>query len=384
MKIGLVCPYNIFKGGGVQECVIALQRQLTDKGHQALIITPRPNRVPQSNIDGLELVGTAKEIKSPFHTTAQVSVILDPKQLDELLVRHKFDVLHVHEPWVPLLGWQLLSHAQCATVATFHAKLPETAMSKTIEKVIAPYTKAMLKSLTAFTAVSTAAAEYVNTLQKQMPIIVPNGIDLETYQYKKQTARDKDMILYIGRLERRKGVQHLLRAYKVLKNQRPTSRLVIAGDGPDREKLESFAKSQRLADVVFLGHITERKKLQLLKKTTIFCSPALYGESFGIVLLEAMATGAVVVAGDNPGYRSVMQERGSISIVDPKNTTAFVNRLKLLMADESIRALWQEWATLYVKQFDYQVIAQNYLDVYQHALTLQQTQNTFKDTGRRI
>ena len=149
MKIGLVCPYHIFKGGGVQECVFALQKELEARGHVARIITPLPRDVDDTDgvHDCIDFVGTSANVKSPFHTTAQVSVSLDTSAMAEMLEREQFDVLHFHEPWVPIMSRQLLTQSDTVNVATFHAKLPETVMSKTIERVVTPYTKSVLKYL---------------------------------------------------------------------------------------------------------------------------------------------------------------------------------------------------------------------------------------------
>lgn len=146
MKVGIVCPYNIFLGGGVQECVKALQLELRNRGFQATIITPQP-RDAKAKLDGTIFLGTAAQIKSPFHTTAQVSVSVKTDHLQELLDKEQFDILHFHEPWVPILSRQILARSNAINVATFHAKLPDTVMSKTIEKVITPYTKSILRDL---------------------------------------------------------------------------------------------------------------------------------------------------------------------------------------------------------------------------------------------
>src|SRR4051812_30400677 len=131
MRIGLVCPYNIFRGGGVQECVLALQKELKWRGHSAKIITPQPRQTAEELSDVL-FVGTSTDIKSPFHTTAQVSVSVNVEAIDDLLAHEQFDILHFHEPWVPIMSRQLLTRSRSANVATFHAKLPETVMSRTI------------------------------------------------------------------------------------------------------------------------------------------------------------------------------------------------------------------------------------------------------------
>lgn len=359
----------MFKGGGVQECILAMQTELTKRGHEALIITPKPRDYTDKQPDSMILVGTATDVKSPFHTTAQVSVSVEPDELESMLEKQKFDLLHFHEPWVPIVSRQILIRSNAANVATFHAKLPGTVMSRTIEKVITPYTNSVLKYLHELAAVSEAAAEYVRTLTNEEPRIIPNGIDLKKYLVDDyMTPRKTKTILYIGRLERRKGLKYLLKAYVRLCQSNPDVELIIAGEGTDRQKLELFVRDNDIPRVTFKGYISEAEKLELLKTADVFCSPALFGESFGIVLLEAMASGCVVVAGDNVGYRSVLKETGKLSLVDPKLIDEFARRLELMLYDEEIRKVWQKWAHEYVQQFNYESIVDEYEKMYELAL----------------
>lgn len=369
MKIGLVCPYNMFKGGGVQECVLAMQSELTARGHEASIITPKPLDFKSSTPKDMILVGAAKDVKSPFHTTAQLSVSLDPIALQEMLDKEQFDVLHFHEPWVPVVSRQILTKSHAANVATFHAKLPDSIMSRTIEKVITPYTASIMKYLDEFAAVSEAAAEYVSTIDERSPVIIPNGIDLAKYTFVERDHKiDAPMILFIGRLEKRKGIKYLLKAFAVLQKDHPNLRLVIGGDGTDRQKLEQFVQDNQIHNVEFKGFLSEQQKLDLLAEASVFCSPALYGESFGIVLLEAMARGCVVVAGDNPGYSSVLDGKGKLSLINPKNITEFARRLEVMLTDKEVRDMWLSWSREYVKQFNYVAIVDQYEQMYTRVL----------------
>jgi phosphatidylinositol alpha-mannosyltransferase len=370
MKIGLVCPYNLFKGGGVQECVLALQSELAARGHDVLIITFQPREYSGEVPEFVRLLGRGRDVKSPFNTTAQVSVTVDMDQVDELFEAEQFDVLHFHEPWVPLLSHQLLARSRAKNIATFHAKLPDTVMSRTIEKVITPYTKSLLKYFSTMTAVSDAAASYVRSLTDAEIEIVPNGIDLKKYramsnglQAKNSKPDTQNSILYIGRLEKRKGVKFLLKAVHELQKTNPEVLVQIAGDGPDRQQLERYAKENKI-NAQFLGRVSETDKLLLLHTSRVFCSPARYGESFGIVLLEAMAVGLPVVAGDNPGYSAVLQGTGSLSLVDPSDTTEFARRLELMLTNDEVRNLWQTWASTNIKQYDYPLVVDQYEKLY--------------------
>ncbi len=371
MKIGLVCPYSINEHGGVLEVVLALKAGLEKRGHAVKIITPQPRKHDLEPPEDVIFVGTSVDFRplSFSHTTSQVSSRADNEKIDAMLAEEKFDVLHFHEPWMPLLSRQLLQRSTCVNVGTFHAKVTPAITSRAILKVVAPYLKSVLKYLDVLTAVSDSGAEYAAGMTKQSITLIPNGIDLTKYRHPPSVEKNEaGMILFVGRLERRKGVKYLLKAFQVLAQDNPNLQLVIAGDGPDREKLEMLADDLKLKNVTFLGFVSEELKLELLAQADIFCSPALFGESFGIVLLEAMATGTVVVAGNNSGYCDVMQGLGAVSIVNPEDSEEFARRLDLLLHEEKLRDIWKRWAREYVTQFDWPHVVEQYEDFYREAV----------------
>lgn len=371
MKIGLVCPYNVAKGGGVQELIFAIQAELLTRGHEVYIITPQPRDYDAETAKhkNIIFVGSATDFNSPLHTTIQVSASLND-DIETMLEEHQFDVLHFHEPWVPVLSRQILTRSNAVNVATFHAKLPETMMSRTVAKVVTPYTKPLLKYIHEFTAVSDAAAEYVCSLTDQPVAIIPNGIDLAEYKVpaRRSDKRKHKTIFFVGRLENRKGVKYLIHAFHLLQEKDPNVSLVIAGDGPDREKLEMLVDDLGLKNVTFAGYISDKEKKKYLRTVDLFAAPALYGESFGIVLLEAMASGLVTVAGNNPGYSTVMQGMGGLSLVDPKDSAEFARRMHLLLHEVDLRVLWREWALSEIAQYSYPNVVSQYEEIYQQAI----------------
>jgi phosphatidylinositol alpha-mannosyltransferase len=369
MKIGLVCPYNVNKHGGVLEVVLALKDGLETRGHKVKILTPLPNGHQSNGEKDIIFIGTSTDFRSPAATTSQVSSTVDNDQVDAIFAREKFDILHFHEPWVPLLSRQLLQRSSSVNIATFHSKVPEAMMTRTVIRIVTPYLKSVMKYLHELTAVSPAGAEYAAGLTDKHITIIPNGIDLNKYKLSRiPKPRDQLTILYIGRLERRKGVKYLLEAYQRLEHDDSHVQLIIAGDGPERERLEMLRDDLKLRNVEFLGYVSEERKLELLNRAALFCSPAVFGESFGIVLLEAMATGKVCVAGNNSGYIDVMKDLGAISIVNPHDREEFARRLKLLLYDEPLRELWRKWALHYVKQYNYPNIVDQYEELYKEAL----------------
>jgi phosphatidylinositol alpha-mannosyltransferase len=369
MKIGLICPYNVARGGGVQEHIFACQAELQKRGHDVYIVTPRPQDYEAEPGKKIIFVGGAADFNSPLHTTIQVSAGVN-ETIDRMLAEHDFDILHFHEPWVPMISAQILSRSKCVNIGTFHAKLPETMMTRTMIKVVTPYTKSVLKYIDECTAVSEAAAEYVSSLTDKRIALIPNGIDLEKYRPRSRLGdnRKQKTIFFVGRLEQRKGVKHLLHAFKLLRETDANVSLIIAGDGPDRDKLEALAADLDLDNVDFVGFVTDKEKIHYLRSADLFCSPALYGESFGVVLLEAMATGTVIVAGDNPGYASVMNGMGALSLVNPKHHAEFSRRLGLLLRENDLRRLWREWAQSQLPQYTFPTIVDHYEKVYRKAL----------------
>lgn len=366
MKIGLVCPYSIAKGGGVQEIVRALCDELNSRGHEARIITPQPREYSAADVRNVIFLGNAADLRSPMHTTAQISASISNEAIDNLLAEEQFDILHFHEPWVPVLSRQILSRSNTVNIASFHANIPGTLMSQTVMRVVTPYLRSVLRYLHHLTAVSEAAAEYIGTMTNEPIEIIPNGINLQAYKRQplNKEPLPRQMILYIGRLERRKGVKYLLQAYQRLAAEREDVELVIAGDGPDRQKLADMVTDHKIPRVSFLGYVSEHEKHELLQMADVFCSPALYGESFGIVLLEAMASGLPLVAGNNSGYSGLLQGTGGLSLINPEDSLEFVRRLDLFLNEPKLRKLWKDWARDYVKQYNWPNVIDQYEEMY--------------------
>lgn len=370
MKIGLVCPYNMFQyAGGVQEIVVNLHEYLKKRGHSVKIITSRPRNYTNDAPDDYILLGRSTKVNT-FSTMVDIGFEADGDEIEKILKEENFDLLHFHEPWVPLLSRQILSRSQSVNVATFHAKSPETIISKSIISSVGPYTKSILNYLDALTAVSPAASDYVSSMTNRIINIVPNGIELHKYMNKKNVSRPKNAkkILFLGRLEKRKGIEFLIDAYSVLKKHYPHVRLDIAGSGAKRKYLEKYVKQNNIEGISFLGYVSESKKIELMNNADVYCSPAPYGESFGMVLLESMAVGVPIVAGNNVGYSGVLSGKGRLSLVNPRSTNDFYQRLEIMLFDDDIRKLWKSWASKEILKYDFDKITDQYEKVYIDAI----------------
>ena len=372
MKIGIVCPYDYFRNGGVKEHVRSVAEELRDRGHTVKIITvPSPDRENPEPENVIQL-GNAALINAPS-TSYELSASATPGEIDGMLDEEQFDIIHFHEPMVPVMSGQILARSNAINVATFHAHRSEDLSTKTLDLIHMPYHRNRTKYINYVTAVSEAAAVYLSKMEERDIHIVPNGIELKKFkpdavELYEEFNDDVKTVLYVGRLEKRKGVEYLLRAFEVLREQNDDVRLVITGDGPKMRMLKTYVEQHNVPDVHFLGFVSEEDKLKLLKTCDLFVSPALYGESFGIVLLEAMAMGIPMIGGDNDGYVTVLKEKGLLSLVNPRHQDEFVRRMDLILHDAEISEQLVKWGFEYVKQFDYAKITDQYVEIYEKLL----------------
>lgn len=344
---------------------------LQERGHYVRIIAPRPKELPKLIPKDILLVGNSTEFNTPFATKADLSMSVSNEKIDELFAEQKFDILHFHEPGVPVLSTQLLSRSKSVNIATMHATMPEGMVSKSFQKIMLPYAKNIDPKIHLVTAVSESAKRTALAYSPNREVtIIPNAVDLAKFRPKtpRNVNTKSKTIVYVGRLEKRKGASYLIDAYAELAKHHNDTKLFIIGDGNLRKSLETQVAKLKVPNVKFLGFVSEKKKIDYLQKTDLFVSPALFGESFGIVLVEAMAAGSVVLAGNNPGYQSVMVGTGRLSLVNPKSTQDFWQRMELLLYDEQIRELWLEWSYQEVEQYDYSIITSMYEDIYKKGL----------------
>ena len=364
LKIALICPYDIFKKGGVQTLIFNLKDNYKKQGHQVKIITPLIRGGKNLNDDDIIFIGRSRDFNSPLHTTVQISASVDYDFINSILEENQFDIIHLHEPWVPFMSRQILVRSKAINIGTFHAKIPERVISRTLVKVVNPYLKSVLDYLDGLTAVSNSAKEYLTGLSSQNIEIIPNGIELKKFTFKENDQELCQRILYIGRLESRKGVKYLIDAYSEIYKINKSIELIIVGDGPSRSRLEIQAKVLGLDKIKFIGAVDDQTKIDLLKSSDLLCSPAIFGESFGIVLLEGLASGLPIVAADNSGYRDVLKGVGSLSLVNVKDKAAFVRLINIFLNQTEIRQLYRQWAQDYIVNFDNQLIADQYLKYY--------------------
>jgi len=290
--------------------------------------------------------------------------------IKQRLAAERFDVLHVMTPYSPIMSQRVINRApqSIAIVGTFHV-YPRGLASRAGARLLRAVYGRSLNRLMTMISVSRPAADFCRQSLGVASEIIPNPLDFTPYKQTSAALSEDKRIVFLGRLVKRKGAEELLKAFAIVSVADPEARLIIAGDGPQRQKLQRMAKELNINHkTTFLGRIEESEKPALLASAAVACFPSLYGESFGIVLVEAMAAGATtILAGDNPGYRSVLGEQ-PLCLVDPRDTLTFVERLQQLLNDRSSSHKISKWQRQAVKQYDVEVVGPQVLSVYRSAI----------------
>jgi len=357
LKIAMVSPYDFTWPGGVTAHVSQLARELGRSGHEVKVLAPHsPSREFQ---DADLLVPLGRSVPLPSGgSIARVSLSwwLYPK-VRALLKKEQFDIIHLHEPMAPILPLCVLEFSKSVNVGTFHASYSR----QHLYRFTSPIIKRWQKRLHGNIAVSPAARRYVNNTFPGDYEIIPNGIDFKHFSGNvsplPQYQDGKLNILFVGRLEKRKGLQYLLEAYSKLKWEIPNIRLIVVGPGnPDKESYRILS-SHNLQDVDFVGKVSYDDLPRYYASADIFCSPATGAESFGIVLLEAMAAGKPVVASDIEGFRGVMTDGEHGLLVPKKDSDALADALRKLARDPELRSKLGGQGNRTAEEYRWEVVA---------------------------
>ena len=390
MKIALVCPFNMLdRPGGVPQVIIHLYLHLKKRGHEVKIITQRPSSFKGEVPEDYVLFGITRTFKANgLGTEGNWGMPSDSNEIAAYFKEQNFDVVNVHEPWIPWLALQIVRNSHSVYVATFHANLVDTPGGKVwTSNLFTPFGRPFVEKMHLLTATSPAsAAALLNMADMKRPHdrmliknlrYLPVGVELSSFKPVKKrkplSGAGTKTIVYVGRIEKRKGVEYLIDAFSELVERMPEARLIIAGQGVQAKKLQQRVDYDEIPNVTFTGYVSDAEKIRLLQNADLACFPATQGEGFGITLLEAMACGTPMLAGNNLGYINVMKGHGRIGLFDPTATKDFANRLEVFLTDGAIRKLMVDWALKEVKQYDYPKIADQYEAAYKAAIEIRRT-----------
>lgn len=339
LKIGLVVDDGLDRLDGVQKFVVTIGEYFKSKGHDVHYLAGETKRNDLGNIHSL-----SKNIKVVFNGGNQLSIPLPSsnKALKNLLDKEQFDVLHVQMPYSPFMAGKLIRYASPNTVVvgTFHI-LPYSKLQYFGSKLLGMVQQRTLNRFNYFFSVSLPAQIFARKTFGIESRVLPNPVDISAFKPKLPRKKSKHIkIVYLNRLVKRKGCFELLKALVQIEDKKLCKSdytLDILSDGSLRPKLEKYVQSNNLTNKIkFRGYVSDQAKAEYLNDADIAVFPSLGGESFGIVLVEAMAAGAgAVIAGDNPGYRSVINDDSLL--FDPRDTDSFAKFLASLIDNDGLR-----------------------------------------------
>ena len=370
MKIGIVTQSYYPRYGGVTEHVHHTMVELRRRGHEVVIVTSHFRRGEPHHEDGVERIG--HNLLIPFNgafVDLAVGFRLE-SQLKRLFRRHRFDLVHTHAPSVPTLPVLAVKSAPCAKVGTFHM----TGNPDPWMRMAAHLVRRQITRLDARIAVSPTARDFSNLLFPGEYEVIPNGVDVERFHPSVPPFpewRDPGIVnlLFVGRLDPRKGVHHLIAAFpEVARRARTPVRLLIVGDSYLRPQLEAAVAPAVRPQVHFLGHVPSEDLPRWYATGDVFVSPASGQESFGIVLAEAMASERAVVASDIPGYRSVVHPDVDGLVAPPGDVPALARAIVALVDDPARRSAIAYAGRQRALEFSWPRVTDRIEQVYRRAL----------------
>ncbi len=364
LKIGLVSAFDFAVPSGVNNHIQELADQFEGEGHPVKIIAPcsDPDQVAHGNF-----IPMGRPVSLPSNGSIariSLSVWLRP-QIKAVMDKENFDIVHLHNPFSGMVPAYAATESNAVNVATFHMFGAQSILRMGGTKLAMPY----FRRLHGLIAVSEPARDFVSRYFPGEYEVIPNGIQVDDYDdHVEPFAHLRDgmiNLLWVGRLEKRKGLKYLLAAYAKLKWEWPNLRLLVVGPGKPDDESYRIMSERNLQDVVFVGAVSDEEKVRYYKTADLFCSPATGQESFGIVLVEAMAAGTPVVATSIPGYASVITHGKDGLLVPPKDSEALAEAIGTLLKDEGLRSSLAQNGLHRVEDFRWERVARRVMDFYE-------------------
>lgn len=362
-RIGIVCPYGWDTPGGVQSHVGDLAEYLIRQGHYVSVLAPA---IDEENLPDY-VTSAGRPISIPYNG-AVARVLFGPiafARVRQWITNGSFDVLHLHEPAIPSISLLACWATEGPMVGTFHA----AAKRQKVTFAVAPILEPVIEKLTARIAVSEAARETLTEHLETDAIVVPNGIYADRYRDGSIDQRwTGNTIGFIGRFEeKRKGLDILAAALPAVITRYPDVKVFIAGPGDSEAALKEIDPSLH-SRFTFLGRISEEEKANFLASVALYIAPNTGGESFGIILAEALAGGASVVASDIPAFDSLLGHGQYGTLFESENSADLSEKIIDLLGDEGKRRAIAQRGKLYAQEFAWDVVAEKIYDVYEMAM----------------
>lgn len=361
MRIGMVCPYSFDVHGGVQAHVLQLAEVLRGRGHQVSVLAPASPHVKLPDY----VVSGGKAVPIPYNGSV-ARLRFGPathRKVKKWLAEGDFDVLHLHEPNAPSLSLLALMIADGPIVATFHTSTTKSLALGVFQSLLRPWNEKIVGRI----AVSDLARRWQMEALGSDAVEIPNGVDVQSFSSASPLPgypRPGKTVLFLGRFdEPRKGMAVLLGALPALVESFPEVEVLIVGRGDEDELREDAG--DLAGHLTFLGQVEDAQKASALRSADVYCAPNTGGESFGIVLVEAMAAGTPVVASNLDAFRRVLVDGKAGRLVPVEDSAALAEALIAVLSDAKLRARYVKAASAAVHRYDWSVVADEIMMVYE-------------------
>lgn len=363
-RIAIVTPYYYPLYGGVQEYVYHLKKEYKKMGYYVRVITGKFKKEP--SMDEKEVIRIGRGVPFMINgSTGRIIIIKQSADVKNMLKKYKFDIIHFQEPFVPFLSHAVINNSDSTNIATFHANFEKNAFYRYGGAVLKPLWQKIHGKIAVSQSAKTSITRYFPGSHVE---IIPNGVDISRFSPSNKSLKKysdgKLNILFTGRIEKRKGLIYLIQAYRLLKKKYPDIRLIVVGCGPLLQHHRKYIIKHRIRGIHFEGFVSTKILPEYFASADIFCSPALFGESFGIVLLEAMASGKPVVAFDISGYRDVVDNNITGLLAEPKDIHDLFEKLESLVTDMRLRKKLGRNGIIKAEKFTWKKIALKNISFY--------------------
>jgi len=360
MKICLVLPYDISLTGGVTNHVVNFAIEMQEKGEEVTILTTSSKN--NFLIENVKIINLGKPVPIKFGSTV-ANILLSWKSIFRIynfFKKNNFNIVHIHEPLVPFISIFSIIFSRSKTVLTFHATLKKSWKFKAWGYLFKPWVEKKNYIIT----VSNSAHKSLELYNYDFPVNVhPNGVSKNFFFKSNYKRKNKLKILFVGRNEERKGVNLILKAFKSLKLKNLKNDFELVMIGKDIENLKKTYKD--LNSCKFFGHLEGKDLYDHYRSSDILCSPAIENESFGIVLIEAMATKTAVLASDISGYSELINNENGL-LFKNKDEGDLLNKLTLLIEDDNLRNNLIKRGYEFSKKYNWKKVSKDILKVYKN------------------
>ncbi len=360
MKIAYLIDDTLDTNDGVQQYVTTLGSWFEKQGHEVFYLCGETTRSDLNNMYSL-----SKNIKVKFNKNRlTIPIKVNKQKILKLVNKEKFDIVHVQAPYSPLMSGQVIKNLpeETKVVATFHI-LPYSKLETYSTKLLSKSVGKTNTLISKFISVSEPAKEFCKKYFGVDSIVVPNPINISKFKSNSKQIQINNSVVFLGRLVERKGPLKLIEAFSILPDNSNLN-LTIYGDGPLRPKIEKLIVSKNLSKKIKLaGYISEKDKAKVLSESMIAIFPSLGGESFGIVLTEAMSSGAgIILGGDNPGYRSVLDNNNVL--FNPNSPEEIASKIIQFSDNKDLFDTTHHSQQELVKKYDVEKVGPRILDIY--------------------